>query len=201
MRIPLVPTLVVAAGIAVMIALGLWQLTVRLPQKEAQLAQLAANPARPPLALPVPADPALLFRRAGGYCTAPTPPRVAGAGAEGYRLIAECAGGMLVQLGTTRDPRAAVQWRGGTVRGYLTQAPDGRSMLQSLFDPAPPRLMLVADTPPPGLAANTPPDLAGVPNNHLAYAVQWFFFAAVAAVIYALALRRRAAAQSSAAAG
>jgi surfeit locus 1 family protein len=30
-----------------------------------------------------------------------------------------------------------------------------------------------------------------VPNNHLAYAVQWFLFAGVAAVIYALALRRR----------
>ena len=32
-----------------------------------------------------------------------------------------------------------------------------------------------------------------VPNNHLAYGVQWFLFAAVAAIIYAVAvLRRRA---------
>jgi surfeit locus 1 family protein len=30
-----------------------------------------------------------------------------------------------------------------------------------------------------------------VPNNHLAYAVQWFLFAAVASVIYVLALRWR----------
>ena len=40
--------------------------------------------------------------------------------------------------------------------------------------------MLVADTPPAGLAANGTPDLGAVPNNHLAYAGQWFFFAAVA---------------------
>ncbi len=51
--------------------------------------------------------------------------------------------------------------------------------------------MLVADTPAPGLKPNTPPDLDAVPNNHLAYAGQWFFFAAVAGIIYTLALRRR----------
>ena len=51
--------------------------------------------------------------------------------------------------------------------------------------------LLVADKPVPGLEANPGPDLSAVPNNHLAYAVQWFLFAAVAAVIYAIALRRR----------
>ena len=38
------------------------------------------------------------------------------------------------------------------------------------------------------LAAPDPRDL---PNNHLAYAGQWFFFALTALVIYILALRRR----------
>ena len=51
--------------------------------------------------------------------------------------------------------------------------------------------MLVADAPPPGLTANAPPDLSAVPNNHLAYGVQWFLFAGIAATIYGLALRRR----------
>jgi surfeit locus 1 family protein len=51
--------------------------------------------------------------------------------------------------------------------------------------------MLVADVPAPGLAASTPPDPAAIPNNHLAYAVQWFVFAGVALLIYGLALRRR----------
>ena len=52
--------------------------------------------------------------------------------------------------------------------------------------------MLVAAPPPAGLAANPGPDLSAVPNNHLAYAVQWFLFAGIAAIIYLLALRRRA---------
>jgi surfeit locus 1 family protein len=51
--------------------------------------------------------------------------------------------------------------------------------------------MLVSDRPAPGLTANAPPDPASVPNNHLAYAVQWFLFAAVAVVVYVVALRRR----------
>ena len=50
---------------------------------------------------------------------------------------------------------------------------------------------VVADTPPAGLAPNGKPDIASVPNNHLAYAGQWFFFAAIAAIIYVLALGRR----------
>ena len=35
------------------------------------------------------------------------------------------------------------------------------------------------------------PDPRDLPNNHLAYAGQWFFFALTALVIYILALRRR----------
>jgi surfeit locus 1 family protein len=49
----------------------------------------------------------------------------------------------------------------------------------------------VADPPVGGLAANAAPDPADLPNNHLAYAGQWFFFALTALVIYVLALRRR----------
>ena len=63
-----------------MIALGLWQLLDRLPKKEAFLAQLAANPARPPMAFPSLPDETLLFRRATGVCLEPTAIRLAGAG-------------------------------------------------------------------------------------------------------------------------
>ena len=52
-------------------------------------------------------------------------------------------------------------------------------------------LLLVADTPAPGLAPSALPSPANIPNNHRAYAVQWFLFAAVALVIYGVALRRR----------
>lgn len=197
-RLPLVPTLVVALAVAAMIGLGFWQLLDRRPTKLAQLEQLAANPSRPEIDFPRTPDATLLFRRAHAMCVEPVGIKLTGAGGAGYRAVAECrtgaeGPGLLVQLGTTRDPNARPQWRGGEVRGYIAHAPDGRSMLGALFDRTPQRLMLVLDSPPPGLAPNGAPDLASVPNNHLAYAVQWFFFAIVAAVIYVLALRRRAA--------
>jgi surfeit locus 1 family protein len=196
-RIPLIPTLIVALAVATMIGLGLWQLVIRKPQKEAALAQLAANPSRPEIAFPRLPDDALLFRRTHGYCVEPVSGRLTGAGNAGFRYIVECrtgggeGPGMLVQLGTTRDPMAKPVWKGGAVRGTISHAPDGRSMLASLFDRTPKRLLLVADTPAAGLAPNGTPDLSSVPNNHLAYGVQWFLFALVASVIYVLALRWR----------
>ncbi|MGC5798661.1 SURF1 family protein [Sphingomonas sp. NFX23] len=179
-----------------MIGLGLWQLLDRLPKKEAFLAQLAANPAKPPMAFPRFPDETLLFRRASSLCLQPTEIKLAGAGKSGFRAIAQCrigaeGPGMIVQLGTTRDPMAKIAWTGGEVSGYISHAPDGRSLIGSLFDHTPQRLMLVADTPQAGLSPNGKPDIASVPNNHLAYAGQWFFFAAIAAIIYTLALRRR----------
>ena len=195
-RIPVLPTLLVGLAVAAMIALGLWQLLVRLPEKEAYLAQLAANPSKPPIAFPTVPDDRLLFRRVTAMCLQPTGITLAGAGAAGYRAIATCrtgaeGPGMAVQLGTTRDLHARVAWRGGAVVGYLSHAPDARPLLAGLWDHAPRPLLLVADTPAPGLAANRPPDLDSVPNSHLAYAGQWFFFAAVASIIYVLALKRR----------
>ena len=195
-RVPVVPTILVALAVAAMIALGVWQLVDRLPKKEAFLAQLAANPARPPIAFPRFPDDTLLFRRTRGFCLQPTAIKLAGAGASGYRAIAQCrtgaeGPGMIVQLGTTRDPNAKVAWAGGAVSGFISHAPDGRSLIGSLFDRHPQDMMLVAETPPPGLSPNGRPDIASVPNNHLAYGVQWFLFAAIASVIYVLAVVRR----------
>jgi surfeit locus 1 family protein len=195
-RFPLIPTIVVALAIAAMIGLGFWQLSVRRPQKLAQLAQLAANPAKAPIAFPRFPDDTLLFRKAQGFCLEPVSSQLTGAGNAGFRFVVECrtgaeGPGMIVQLGTTHDPKAKPQWKGGAVSGFISHAPDGRSMLASLFDRTPKRLMLVADTPAAGLTPNGAPDVSSVPNNHLAYAVQWFLFALVAAVIYVLALRLR----------
>ncbi|MBB5711425.1 SURF1 family cytochrome oxidase biogenesis protein [Sphingomonas xinjiangensis] len=195
-RVPIIPTLLVMLAVAAMIGLGVWQLADRRPKKLAFLEQLAANPAKPPIAFPRTTDDRLLFRRVSAMCLQPLSGRIEGAGAAGFRWIVECrtgaeGPGMTVQLGTTRDPLAKPVWKGGMVQGYLSHAPDSRPMVAALFDHTPQRLMLVADTPPPGLAANAAPDLSSVPNNHLAYGVQWFLFAAVATVIYVLALRLR----------
>lgn len=194
-RVPILPTILVGLALALMIALGLWQLLIRLPQKEAQLAQLAANPSRPPIAFPAAPDDNLLFRRSWVQCGEVAGITRAGAGAAGYRLIARCRTGsatplVKVQLGTTHDPVKEVVWAGGPVSGWISHAPDATPLGARILSPAPRDLLLVADRPAPGLAPNTRPDVGLVPNNHLAYAGQWFFFAAVAGVIYVLALRR-----------
>lgn len=200
-RLPLIPTIIVMLAVATMIGLGLWQLLERRPAKLAYIAQLAGNPSKPPIAFPERPDQSLLFRRASGLCDRPTSIDLKGAGSVGFRWIARCgpdgssAPDMTVQLGVTRDPNARVAWDGGEVTGFLSNAPDGRSAIGSLFSDAPQRLMLVADPVPagvvPSLSPNPAPDPAAVPNPHLSYAFQWFFFALSAAVIYLLAARRR----------
>lgn len=182
-RIPVIPTIVVAAAIVTMIALGFWQLD-RKGQKEAMLARYERAQATSSLAnYPAPGEsiePVLyrMTRIACAYVGNAT--TVAGRsleGASGVAHRAECvlADGqeVTVDLGFSRDP-APVDWSGGEVQGII--APGGR---------------VVASVPLAGLSPLAAPDPADVPNNHLAYAGQWFFFALTALVIYILALRRR----------
>lgn len=196
-RLPLLPTLIVALAVGIMIALGCWQLFDRLPRKEAFLAQLAANPARPPVAFPsIPTDKSLLYRRTSAFCLTPTSWRTEGAGRFGWRYIAQCrtgaeGPGFAVEMGISRDPNAKPAWRGGEVSGIIALAPVHRSLIGNLFDKTPDTLMIVADAPPPGFTRAPRPSIESIPNNHLAYGVQWFLFAGIALTIYALALRRR----------
>ncbi|VVT18895.1 SURF1-like protein [Sphingomonas sp. EC-HK361] len=198
-RIPLIPTVVVTLAVAAMIALGFWQLQ-RLQEKEALLAVYAHNEALPAIALPQFPDDRVLFRKASAICLEPVRWEAQSGrdakGRTGWRQIAQCrtgaeGPGFWVQVGVATDPGAKPVWRGGPVSGYVTHAPDHRPLIAGIFDHTPKALMIVADTPLPGLAANSAADLSAVPNNHLAYAVQWFLFAGIAAIIYALALRRR----------
>ncbi|MEG3089021.1 SURF1 family cytochrome oxidase biogenesis protein [Sphingomonas sp. PB4P5] len=200
-RLPILSTIVVGLAIAVMVALGVWQLQ-RKAEKEAMMAQYAANITLPEIAFPAkPVDDALLFRKAAGFCREPISwSQRSGRdakGATGWRQIAHCgtgveAPGLIVQLGLSRQPGGKPAWRGGAVRGYISHAPDNQPLILALVGMAHPKtLMLVAATPVAALAANPVPDLSSVPNNHLAYAVQWFLFAGIAGIIYGLALRRR----------
>lgn len=189
-RIPLIPTLLVLAAVAVMIRLGFWQLD-RLEQKEAMLARYTAARAMTS-EVPWPHDDAAaqgaLYRRTRLDCRSPGPDQpLAGhnsAGETGWVHSFQClladGGSAQVAIGWSRDP-AARQWPGGTVAGWV--APGAGNSVR-----------LLADPPQGGLEANASPDPANVPNNHLSYAVQWFLFAATALVIYALALRKRLAA-------
>ena len=195
-RVPVVTTLIVLAAAAAMVALGIWQLQ-RRDWKEAMLARYARNQTLPPVAFPtIPVGDALLYRRVGAFCLQPTGWRVEGAGSHGWRLIAQCrtgaeGPGFDVELGQTHDPNARPAWHGGRVTGYIAPAPSHRSLIDGLFSTAPTILMIIADRPLPGLAASPRPSPDTIPNNHLAYAVQWFIFAGLSVAIYAIALGRR----------
>lgn len=200
-RIPVISTAIVVAAIAAMIMLGIWQLQ-RADEKNALLARYAVASHLPEMAYPaIAAGDELLFRRAGGICLEPLSPRVEGgrnaSGAAGWRHIVSCrtgveGPGMTVDIGWSSRFDLVPDWKGGAVSGIISRQPDHRSLLSRAFGKAAePALMLVATTPASGLEPSAPPSIKDVPNNHLAYAVQWFLFAAVAATIYGLALRRR----------
>lgn len=189
--VPLVPTLVVGLAVALMIGLGLWQLR-RLDHKQMLLARYAAALTDPtPVAFPPEgAGEAVLYRRARFVCRVIPGlwDSVAGRNARGeggYVHIAHCQASRgeasgerpaLVQIGWTRDPHPP-QWDGGPVSGTIA--------------PFHHLTRLVVDPPQAGLEPSARPDPSEIPNNHLAYAVQWFLFAGIAVVIYALALWRR----------
>jgi len=188
-RLPLIPTLVVAAACLTMIWLGIWQLQ-RSREKEALLARYDAAQGQPPIAFPmIPiADQDLpLFRRASGHCLRVLSRRTSAGenrrGETGFLHIADCGSGaegpgMAVELGWSKDPNAGAGWNGGEVSGII--APDRKS-----------RMRLVSATGLGGLEPGKPPSTATIPNNHRSYAVQWFLFALLAGLIYALALRKR----------
>jgi surfeit locus 1 family protein len=194
-RLPLLPTIVVLIAVVAMLD--------RRVEKEALLARLSANRDLPPMAYPAQAPVAdeAMFRKARVTCLRVTGWRVTGGatptGQGGYRHIAECVTGAegpgaLIDMGVAANPAFKPDWRGGTVDGLITTEPNQSSLIGKALGTAPPlRPMLVADVPARGLAASAPPSTAGISNNHLAYAVQWFLFAGVALVIYGIALWRR----------
>ncbi len=182
-RLPIAATLVVLLAAAIMVRLGFWQLD-RMAEKEALLARYAGaqvTSAEAPWPKNATEADQLLYRHATLDCVAVSGiSTMAGqnaAGDSGLAQIADCrlADGTTARivLGWSRDPRLA-EWRGGKITGVIAPGP-----------------RLVANPPLAGLAANKVPDPSGLPNNHFAYAVQWFLFAGVALVIYVLAVRKR----------
>jgi len=194
-RLPILPTLIVAAAVAVMIALGVWQLQ-RAAWKKAMLAELAAARDLPPVDLDQLLGrgdlPPIAFRRATISCAGAEqrPSLRAGRslkGATGYSYFLACrpgtaglAGRIEVNAGWARAPN-------GRLRLSVTGPISGRV---GTVEPEGP-VILTADAPLGPLEASAPPSVEEIPNNHLMYAFQWFFFAATAALIYALALRGR----------
>ena len=200
--VPIVPTIIVALAVLMMVRLGFWQLH-RLHEKEALLARYSANAAKPPspFAALFPIGDDDLYRRTSAYCLNVVKWQAeAGRASDdtpGWRHIASCrtgaeGPGITVDMGVSADA-VAPAWTGGGVSGRLTQAPNGQSLAARLFRrPAVAAPMIVSDAAAPGLKPTAQPNPSDIPNNHLAYAVQWFLFAAVALIIYAIALWQRA---------
>ena len=185
-RLPIVPTLLVLAAVAAMVALGLWQLR-RAEEKAALLARYASAATLGPVPWPQgeAAREAALYRASALDCTRVLGMRATAGrsaqGRSGWAHVARCrlpdGAEAEVALGWSRQPYAP-QWNGGPVTGVVAPAGEGGARL-------------VAQPPQAGLAPLARPDPGDLPNNHLAYAGQWFFFALTALVVYALALRRR----------
>jgi len=187
-RIPIVPTLLVLAAVAVMVRLGFWQID-RMHLKEVLLAsyeRAAAMSSEAPLVFDAKQREASYFRRTTYVCGGSGMTRpMAGhnlKGETGWAQWGSCSAGdgrpaTEVNLGWTRAP-AAVAFDVHAVSGVI--APDG-----------PNGARIVSAQPVSGLEASALPDPKNVPNNHWSYAIQWFLFAATALVIYGLALRKR----------
>lgn len=201
-KLPIIPLIIAVIAVAVMTGLGFWQLQ-RKGEKEAQLAVLSANIRKPAIAYdmngPVPSS--ALFRKSSVTCLRPVKwlqrSGSDNAGKTGYKYIADCntgaeGPGALIVIGVGNIPDQKMIWTGGTVSGVITREPDSRSFIERVFTKGVVlRPMLVSDTGLSGLRTAKPPSPAGLPNDHLLYAIQWFFFAFAAALIFILAARKK----------
>lgn len=201
LRIPIIPTIVVVLAAMLMVRLGFWQIQ-RLHEKQALLARYSDNIGKPPLSFAAlfPVDDNALYRRASANCLSVVGWKAeAGRGADGthgWRHIASCrtgaeGPGIAVDVGISSGPDAP-RWNGGPVRGRIIWAPSGQPLIARLFaTPPTPSPMIVSEVAAPGLVPTLQPNPADIPNNHLAYVVQWFIFAALSLIIYGVALWQR----------
>lgn len=181
--IPIAATVIVLVAVGVMIWLGFWQLG-RAEEKAELIAQAQTALAEPvEVEFPYGGDDRnLWFRRSMVDCRKVLSiEAIAGTsstGAKGWAMRAACSLGesdaaYLVDIGFSQTP-ATPDWDGGLVRGVIAEGP-----------------RLVANPAVAGLEPLASPDPKDLPNNHLAYAGQWFFFALTALVIYGFAVRAR----------
>lgn len=207
----IVPLIFGLAGIAVLVSLGTWQMQ-RLDWKRGLLADIEARIAADPVDLPATPDPQAdryLPVRLTGQVDDATPLRVLVSQKQigaGYRLISALEtdqGRVLLDRGFIRVAEAVPPAPQGpvTVVGNL-HWPDDRNdstprndvddntwfardldQMAQVLDTQP--LLVVARrlTPPETGVTPLPVDGAGIPNDHLEYAMTWFSLAVIWAVM------------------
>ncbi|MGB3165765.1 MAG: SURF1 family cytochrome oxidase biogenesis protein [Alteraurantiacibacter sp.] len=191
-RIPIVPTVVVVAAAAVMVALGVWQLG-RADEKAELIARYEAAGQQGPVSLGDDDLDGFLYRTVSYPCPDPTEwTAVAGrnsAGRTGYAQQFVCreridwaqddvevTPAIIAAVGWSPGPNRP-EWSGGRAEGVLSRAGED--------------YRIVMAQPVAGLDQLARPDPGDLPNNHLAYAGQWFFFALTALLVYSFALRKK----------
>ena len=202
------PLLLGILGTAVLIGLGVWQLQ-RLQWKEGILAEIDARMASAPVALPAAPDPArdrfLPVTATGSITDEEIDVLVSLKGVgPGYRIISafETDDGrrILLDRGFVRDdqkdtPRPPVS--GVTITGNLhwpdevdSFTPDADTdrniwfardvpAMAAALGTEPVMIILRTTSEPAPAVSPLPMDSAGIPNDHLGYAIQWFGLAAV----------------------
>ena len=206
-RLPLLPTLVVFLLTALLAGLGVWQVQRAAWKRQLILAaevapQLPALEPRDFLAA-MTGRMSVQYRRAELVCRPGrvTPYDIKGgssaAGQSGYLVLVSCrpdqgkAPDIVAVAGWTRRPDAAAMTLvvDTVFEGLIIERPYGD-------EPGRPQFMLIPDTAVAPLKVSRKPTAADLPDNHLAYAGQWFGLALTLLVIYGLWLRRRAVARA-----
>ena len=183
-QLPVIPTIFVVAAAGVMVWLGFWQLG-RAEEKAAMIERYSAAVENNVL-VPFPLDGSgedVWFRRSSVYCLSRESNNpVAGTSERGekawaMRVVCKVPGPdldeVVVDLGFSRSSETPA-WDNGEVTGIIAPGP-----------------RLVAEPPLAGLEPLAKPDPNDLPNNHLAYAGQWFFFALTALIVYWFAVQSR----------
>ncbi len=200
-RMPILPTLITMIGVLILCGLGRWQLE-RREWKHRKIAELAAAPHLPPVSpgefsRALAREHSIQYRRAEISCHggAKKPydlrPGASFGGTSGYFVLFSCRPNdrppdIVAVAGWTRrlDVRDQTVVLDSELKGIIIERPYGD-------EPGRPAFMLIPDQPIAPFGRPRQPVAADLPDNHLAYAGQWFGLAIALSAIYGLWLRKR----------
>lgn len=187
-QLPVIPTMLVLAAAGVMVYLGFWQLG-RADEKAAMIAEHSAALEEAEVVEIGYGQPGLDYRTVRMDCQFPYGwEAVAGRntnGQSGFAHRYRCTTSMTLPPDGPQATVVDVGWSRSPVDpGYTGGQVEGVMVTTSVWK-------IVASEPIAGLQPLAKPDPNDLPNNHLAYAGQWFFFALTALVIYGFAVQSR----------
>jgi surfeit locus 1 family protein len=201
MRLPVIPTIITAAGILILCGLGRWQLD-RREWKADLIARAEAASSLPPVTpaefrAAMAGDISVQYRSAAIGCHAgprkpyDLRPGSSYTGTSGYFVVVSCRPNdlppdIVAVAGWTRrvDAQDLTLELDHELTGVVIENPYGKA-------PDRPRFMLIPDAAIAPLARPAQPQASELPDNHLAYALQWFGLAVALAAVYGVWLRRR----------